>query len=309
MTEQERLIQAKIPGPETGITVRHTLCDICSPAFHCGIDAYVKDGRIIKVEGMENHPQNHGMLCTKGLCNRQYVYREDRVRTPLRRTGPRGSGAFEPITWEEAYREISARLLRIRAEHGPESVLFYSGYTKWYRAFLRRLCHSFGSNNYLTESSVCMTSGFMAWDLAVGSRTIAQFFSAGVFVGWAFSPHYSRYSAVPVVQSRHDSGKMKVIIIDPRITPASEQMADLHLRPKPGTDGALALGLAKIIIDNGWVDQDYIRDHVYGFEAYRDYVRQFDAARVESITGVPAALIEECAHMMTHNGPDRKSVV
>ena len=71
MTELERKIKAKIPGPDTGIEVRHTICDICSPGMHCGINAYIKDGKVIKIEGIDGHPSNDGRLCTKGLSNRQ----------------------------------------------------------------------------------------------------------------------------------------------------------------------------------------------------------------------------------------------
>lgn len=88
MPTKEELLKAKIPCPETGITVRRTFCDICSPGAHCGVDAYVKDGEIIKIEGTKDHPLNQGLLCTKGASNRQYIYREDRIKTPLKRTGP-----------------------------------------------------------------------------------------------------------------------------------------------------------------------------------------------------------------------------
>ena len=98
--------QARIPGADTGIGIRHTLCDVCTPQMHCGLDVYVKDGKVLKVEGSPDHPVNRGYLCTKGVSNRQYLYREDRVLTPLRRTGPRGSGQFEPISWEEALEEM-----------------------------------------------------------------------------------------------------------------------------------------------------------------------------------------------------------
>ena len=88
MSELEQLVHAKIPGPETGIEVRHTMCDICTPGPQCGVDAYIKDGVVIKVEGTAGFPTNNGALCTKGAANRQYIYRKDRIRTPMRRTGP-----------------------------------------------------------------------------------------------------------------------------------------------------------------------------------------------------------------------------
>ena len=85
MDNLEALIKAKIPCKETGIEIKHTLCCICSPSNHCGINAYVKDGKLLKVEGTDDHPKNHGLLCTKGASNREFVYREDRILTPLRR--------------------------------------------------------------------------------------------------------------------------------------------------------------------------------------------------------------------------------
>ena len=170
MTELERKIKAKIPGPDTGIEVRHTLCDICSPGMHCGINAYVKDGKVIKIEGIDGHPSNDGRLCTKGLSNRQYLYREDRILTPLKRVGKRGEGKFEPITWDEAYAEIAKGLNAAKEKYGAESVAFYSGYSKWYRQMLRRLAYAFGSPNYGCESSACYTAAFMAWKVAAGEQ-------------------------------------------------------------------------------------------------------------------------------------------
>ena len=128
MATKEELLKAKIPCAETGIEIRHSLCDICSPTSHCGVNCYVKDGVIIKVEGDENHPLNQGLLCTKGASNRQYVYREDRIKTPLKRTGPRGSGQYEPITWDEALDTIVKKLQGYKAQYGAQSVFFFGGY-------------------------------------------------------------------------------------------------------------------------------------------------------------------------------------
>ena len=123
MTELERKIQAKIPGEDTGIAVKRSLCAICSPGHHCGVDCYVKDGKIIRVEGTPEHPYNHGKLCTKGSSLRNYVYREDRIKTPLRRVGRRGEGKFEPISWDEAYQIIAENLNRVKEQYSAYSVL------------------------------------------------------------------------------------------------------------------------------------------------------------------------------------------
>lgn len=299
----QRLLCGKIPCADTGIEVRHTICDICCPSFHCGIDAYVKDERVIKVEGMETHPISHGRICTKGLMNRQYLYREDRIRTPLKRIGSRGSGQFEEISWDQAYEEIAERLLEIRRREGPEAVMFLSGYTKWYRPFLHRLANDFGTPNFGTESSSCMFSAFLNWKVTTGCEMCrSDTEHSGVFLGWAFNPYYSRDLAADVVEKRKAQG-MKVIIIDPRITPASQRLADIHLRPGPGTDGALALGLAHILIREDRIDKDYIEKYVYGYEAYRDYVQEFTPQRTEALTGVPAEQIVAAARMIGENLP------
>jgi anaerobic selenocysteine-containing dehydrogenase len=102
MKDLQKMLKGKIPSPETGIEIRHSICAICDPGPLCGLDLYVKDGKIIKVEGHDQHPSNNGTLCPKGAALRQYVYHEDRLKTPLKRVGPRGSGKFEPISWDEA---------------------------------------------------------------------------------------------------------------------------------------------------------------------------------------------------------------
>lgn len=286
MTELERKLRAKIPGADTGIEVRHSICDICSPGMHCGLDCYVKDGKVIKIEGQDGHPVNDGKLCTKGLANRQYLYRKDRIMTPLRRVGERGEGRFEEISWEEAYREIADQLNRIKGEYGPESVAFFSGFSKWYRPMLRRFAYSFGSPNYGSESSSCYTSAFMAWKVAAGAQGAADMANSDLFLGWAFNPYYSNYMSVARATKLKEKG-LKFLIVDTRITPAVEKLADVVLRPKSGTDGALAHAIANVLISRGEIDREYIDHYVYGFDEYAEYVKNFNEHNIEALTGVP----------------------
>lgn len=97
---------------------------------------------MVKLEGLDEHPRNKGCLCTKGLSGRGFAYREDRIKTPLRRIGKRGEGKFEPITWDEAYKEIAEKLNHIKETDGPQAVAFFGGYNKWFRPWLRRFAHS-----------------------------------------------------------------------------------------------------------------------------------------------------------------------
>ena len=285
MTELERKLRAKIPGADTGIEVRHSICDICSPGMHCGLDCYVKDGKVIKIEGQDGHPVNDGKLCTKGLANRQYLYRQDRIMTPLRRVGERGEGRFEEISWEEAYREIADQLNRIKGEYGPESVAFFSGFSKWYRPMLRRFAYSFGSPNYGSESSSCYTSAFMAWKVAAGAQGAADMANSDLFLGWAFNPYYSNYMSAARATKLKEKG-LKFLIVDTRITPAVEKLADVVLRPKSGTDGALTHAIANVLISRGEIDREYIDHYVYGFDEYAEYVKNFNEHNIEALTGV-----------------------
>lgn len=300
MTELERKIKAKIPGKDTGIEVRRTMCDICSPGMHCGINAYVKDEKVIKIEGMDGHPVNDGKLCTKGMANREYIYREDRIGTPLRRIGKRGEGKFEAISWEEAYREIGERLNKCKREYGAESVAFYSGYSKWYRQTLRRLAYAFGSPNYGCESSACYTAAFMAWKLAAGNQANPDMEYSDLFLGWAYNPFYSNYMSAKEAMELKEKG-LKFIIVDIRRTPAAEKLADLFLQPKSGTDGALAHAIAHVLIEKGWIDKSYIRQYVYGFEEYAEYAAGFNETNIEKITGVSYELVVKAAEMIHEN--------
>lgn len=123
MNERADLLKAKIACKETGIEVRRTVCSVCSTG--CSVDAYVKDGRVIKVEGTKDRKFGNGNLCARGYANRNYIYRSDRIKTPLRRVGERGKGEFEPITWEQAYSEIANRLNVYKRDFGADSVAFF----------------------------------------------------------------------------------------------------------------------------------------------------------------------------------------
>lgn len=301
MTKTERLMKAKIPCEETGIEIRHSLCDICT-GIHCGLDAYVKDGRILKVEGTPGYPGSNGKLCTKGAANRQYVYRENRIKTPLRRTGRRGEGVFEAITWEEAYQEIAERLNQIKKQYGAESVAWYTGYSKWYRTWLHRLTHSFGSLNYGAESSVCHTATVMAWQAVAGRFFYSDLVhNSDLFIGWGCNTMMNSYQeARGILDFKKRGGK--VLVIDSRDTPTTQKLADIHLKIHPGTDGALAWGLARIMIQNQWCDQEFVENYVHGFEEYRKYAGTFSLERTAKITGLSEEQILETARIYGNAG-------
>ena len=290
----EELLAAKIPCEQTGIEIRKSVCAICDPQ-HCGLKCYVKDGKIIKVEGNENHPNNRGSLCSKGASTRQYVYSDRRIRTPLRRVGKRGEGKFEPISWNEAMDILVERLNTIKQQYGAESVMFATGFTKFMRPYLKRLALLFGTPNYFTESGVCSEANIMAQELVFGTSAGADKANADVLLFWSTNPFYTGMGESKGLQQALERGA-KLIVVDPRLTPTTDR-AHIHLRLRPGTDGALALAMAHVIIEEDYVDHEFVDKYTYGYEEYKEYVKGFTPEKAEEITGVPAQLIRQAARM------------
>ena len=256
----------------------------------------------MSVEGSRDLPGQSGGLCSKGAASRQYVYNKDRILYPMKRIGKKGSGEFERISWDEAYRMIAENLLRIKKEYGPQAAAFYAGYPKWYRPALLRLANAYGSPNYCTESSTCFQSAAMAWRSIYGNDIcFPDLMHAQTVLVWSNNLYHSNVGMARPYQSLKARGA-KIIAVDPRET-VTTQAADIHLKLLPGTDGALALSMAQVIIEEGLYDKEFVETYVYGFEEYQAYVNQFPPEKAEKITGVDKELIREAARMYASNGP------
>ena len=298
----DRLIKAKIPCAETGIEIRHSICDICSPGIHCGVDCYVKEDRILKLEGTPGFIPNQGTLCTKGASGRQYAYRKDRIQHPMKRVGPRGSGKFEPITWDEAFRITAENLNKSKADYGPESTMFLCGYTKWFRTFFHRLAYSFGSPNYVTESSTCFQSGVIANLCTFGSNCMPDIAASKLLIIWGYDAFTKDVHTGRNIMNFKDKGG-KVILIDPRKGPMADQLADIYIRPRLGTDGMLAHAMAGHIISQGLYDREFVDKYVYGFDRYTEYVSGITPEAASEETGVPADDIRMIAELFAQTDP------
>lgn len=277
-----------------------TSCSTCGSC--CEVDTYVEDGKLVSVEGARNTPMQSGGMCAKGAAAKQYVYNKDRILYPMKRVGKKGEGKFERISWEEAYEMIAENLLRIRKESGPESVVFYAGYPKWYRPALLRLANAFGSPNYCTESSTCFQAAALAWRSLYGNGICGpDMKNAKTLLVWSSNLYHSNTPMSGTYQGLKKRG-VKIIVVDPRHSVTAHD-ADIHLQLIPGTDGALALSMAQVIIEEGLYDKEFVENYVYGFEEYREYVQNFVPEEAEKITGVPAAQIRLAARTYAGNNP------
>ena len=299
--DAEHLLKSKIPGEATGIQIKKTVCCICNPFSHCGIDAYVKDGVVVKVEGSRDNPNSEGTLCPKGAASRQFIYHADRLLTPRLKKKGKGVDSFQSISWEQAFEVIGSRLNQIKQESGPESVVFFTGYTKWYRPFLQRLAHAFGSPNYGSESSTCFYATRMAFELNYGSLGVPDMPNTKCLLVWSGNPFHSFTPGARHLVAAREKG-LKIIDVGPLVTPMTGH-ADIHLRIRPGTSGALALGMAHVIIREGLYDKGFVQNWTHGFEEYSAYCDGFTPEVTERITSVPRERIVEAARLYATTKP------
>jgi thiosulfate reductase/polysulfide reductase chain A len=273
----------------------------------CGVLVRVQDGVVKKIEGDLGDPVTGGMMCSKGLATRQYIYHPDRLLHPFRRKGPRGSGQWERISWETALGEIAGNLREMKEKYGPESVAFCTGtYRGWFQVFMR-FANAFGSPNWGEPGMAqCM------WPRCNGSAL--TFGKAGTFA--LKCPDYPRTKCLivwgenPAATFPLRAGQLvdaksrgaKIIVVDPRYT-ATASKADLWLQPRPGTDGALALSMIHTIIEENLFDREFVEKWCLGFEQLRKRAEEYSPKKVSEITWIPSEKIVQAARMYATTKP------
>ncbi len=280
--------------------VRRSICDMCCLG-RCGIEVLVKNGRATRVRPFKDYP--NGPLCVKGHSILLQLYHPDRLKYPMKRTNPKGSAraTWQRISWDEALDIIADNLTKIKHRYGPEKVLFYAGDPKDpVRPNLQRLALKFGSPNYGTESSTCHRATVLATSLNGGASRGLTPDTRAVII-WARNPAWSMAREMEELISAKERG-VKIIDVDPRKAPTT-RLADIHLQLRPGTDGALALGMSRVIINERLYDEQFVLNWTQGFEEFSDYVQQFTPERVEQITGVAADKLVAAARLYASNRP------
>ncbi len=295
MPETIRIYADASPGTRTVLgACPHDCPDTCS------LVTTVQDGVAVKVQGNPQHPQTDGVLCTKVARYTERTYHPERLLQPLRRSGPKGSGQFTPVSWDEALADIAQRLQSIVADpqRGPQAVLPYSyaGTMGWVQgeAMADRFFNRMGAS--LLERTICASAGGAALDATLGGKVgmrVEFFAESKLILIWGSNPigsnlHFWRYA-----QTAKRKGA-KLICIDPRKTETAEKCHE-HIALRPGTDAALALALMQQLIVHGWLDHDYIARHTLGWQALRERALQWPPARAAEVCGIPVTQIESLA--------------
>jgi anaerobic selenocysteine-containing dehydrogenase len=261
----------------------------------CGLRVTVEDGRLRRVEAHRANRATAEAPCLKGLSYVERVYAKDRILHPLRRT--RG-GSFERVAWDDALDLIADRLRGYRGE--PQSVLFYaaSGTKGLMNGAARSFWRLYGGCT-TTYGDLCWPAGLEATRLTLGANLHNapwDLANARLVVLWGKNAAETNVHQMAFLHRALDRGAV-VVVVDPRRTETAERAA-LHLRPRPGSDGAIALAVAHRLIDRGGVDEPFVREHVLGYEAFRESVRERTPAWAARVAGVAEAEIERLAELL-----------
>ena len=264
----------------------------------CATWTEVADGRAVAFGGDTEHPITQGWLCAKVRPYLDRVYHPDRLLYPMRRVGPKGAGAWERISWDDAAADIASRWQAIIAEHGAAAILPYSysgtlGLVQNLVA-VSRLFNRMGASGL--ERTICDAAAGAATEATLGARWAPDprdVLASRFVLIWGHNPASTSPHFVPLLRQAQRAGA-QVVVIDPRRT-LTARSADEHIQPRPATDGALALGMMHVIFSEDLHDEVWLEAHSVGWRELRARAIDYPPARVAEITGVPAETIVDLA--------------
>jgi anaerobic selenocysteine-containing dehydrogenase len=272
----------------------------------CGLITEVENGRAVAVRGDPDNPITRGWLCAKVRPYLDHVYHPDRLLSPLRRVGPKGSGRWEKIPWSQALEEIARRWKAICADPGPEAILPYS-----YSGTLGLVQMTVASERFWNrlgasqlERSICGAAAEMAVEVTLGARWSPPYCDvvhSRLIIIWGHNPVTTAPHFLPFLQQARRNGAT-LVVIDPRRT-RTARMADRHLAPRPGTDGALALGLAHLLVAEGHHDEAWLHAHTVGWPQLRERLTDFPPQRTAAITGLAEGDLRELFQLYATRRP------
>ncbi len=283
-----------------GVVKSH--CRMCHGG--CGVLVFTKNGRVAKIAGDPDCPINHGTLCPKGIASAQLAYHPDRLTYPVRRVGPKASGKWERISWDQALDAIAERINGYKAKFGPESIVMGYGTGRENEAVIYRFANLLGSPNVLTAGHFCYGPRIATSIITCGTNPIVDYENhPRCIMVWGNNIVISNpdeYKGEPFSVALSKGAKL--IAVDPRMTRIAAR-ADVWLQLRPGTDAALALGLLNVIVNEGLYDKAFVENHVHGWEPFVKRVNEYPLDRVEELTWVPKEKIVQAARLFAATKP------
>lgn len=267
----------------------------------CTLRVELEDGRLRRVEPYQGNRATPEGACLKGLSYVERVHSPDRILHPLRRKGDK----FERITWDEALGVIGEKLLHLRASHGPKSILYYaaSGTKGMLNAAGSEFWKAYGGCTSI-YGDLCWPSGLEATRLTLGENKHNapwDLENARLIVLWGKNPAETNVHQMPFIESALSAGG-KLVVVDPRRTESSER-AGMLIQPRPGTDAALALAVAHLLVRENAVDTEFVDKHVSGFSEFASSLGAFTPSRAAKICGLSVGQIEKLADLLAGTRP------
>lgn len=267
----------------------------CTLCYHsCGCRVTVEDGIATKIRGLESHPLNQGRLCPKGANALATIYHQDRLRRPLKRVG----GSFVEIPWDQALDEIAEKLLALKREFGAEALGVFSGSigveNLEMAGLAQRFKAAFGSPNFFSVESVCYRMRIRTRQMTFGRYHVEEM-NSNLYILWGHNPDQSDFPLRFALKKNLDRGA-RLVVIDPKRIPLADR-AEMYLPIRPGTDGALALAMIHVIINENLYDRDFVERYAFGFDRLVPHVQQHTPEWAEDITWIPAEDIRKIARL------------
>ena len=297
------LDEAAFKAKETIDQTVTTTCAYCGVG--CSLDVHVRGDHVVAIDPAMEGPSNLGHTCVKGRFAHEYARAADRLTSPMMR---RTDGTWREATWDEAMTFVADKMKAIIAKDGPDAIAFISSSrcTNEENYILQKLARAaVGTNNIDNCSRVCHSPTSYGLIQSLGESGGTNSFADIDVTSCLFLTGANPTEGHPVVGARMKEARLRgahLIVADPRRIELAT-MADIFLQLRPGSNVALYNGLAHVIIRDGLHAKEFVDGRVDGFEAYAEFIRKYDPKHVESITGVPAKLIEEAAHLYATSKP------
>jgi anaerobic selenocysteine-containing dehydrogenase len=277
-----------------------TDCIMCINS--CGIDAYVEDGKLVRVEGMKEHGVTDGYICPRGRALPEYVYSPDRVLHPMKKV----DGNWQRVSWDEALDLVAGELRRIKETYGAKALAVYNGSIGTENielaGFAQRFRGIYGTPNLLSVESNCFRSRILSRQVTFGGQYVEEPWKARCVIVWGRNMDNSAGPFAAKLYRALEAGTLEhLIVVDPRRTPMAEK--GTYVRIRPGTDAALMLGMMNVIVEEGLYDRDFIQTKTVGFDKLVEHVRQYTPEKMEAITWVPAEQIRQVARIFATTKP------
>ncbi|MCE9583420.1 MAG: molybdopterin-dependent oxidoreductase [Planctomycetes bacterium] len=319
------LNRPKVPGQAAYGTYQEkwitTTCSQCWAG--CGVKVRVVEGRAVKIDGHPANPINRGSLGPKGQAGLEVLYHPDRFKGPVRRDGPRGSGKWAAVSWDDAIKEIAKSLADIRARGESRGVLVLDGEPRgMMRELWERFANVYGTPNHVDHRAASDGGKLLAMAYMHGIPEIPAYdwtgtryvlgFGASLFESWCQSIHLMRASSA--LRRDMPGRRVKFVQISPRYSVTASK-ADEWIEIEPATYGALALGLGHVIVRDELYDKEFVKDHTFGFEDWKDaegkshrgykdlVLKDYPPEKVAKITGISVKTIERIAHELVDHKP------